>query len=652
MDIYIPDATRVVHHTSVDLSKRHISDPIHVVQYDDKLPLISVSIYNDGDLYVIPDDAIINIRYGKPDYTFVYNPALGISEDKTKVYFEITYQMTVIPGAYQPVIEVQSGLHTGGTSSIPVNVDKNPITNGMIESTIEFKLLIDYVNEAKGYAEGAKTSETNAKDSETKAKTSETNAKESEINSATSETNTKGYYDATVEFWNDANNEVNTNETIRQQKESERQANELKREEKYDEMVDATAESILRTNESKTATQESITLTTTIQEKLDNGELQGKSGVWVGEDAPVEEDYTVWIDPEDTDGEFATVAITGSYNDLEDKPTSLPANGGNAETLSNIPASNFLGVSREVISSGDLNTAIPKYNTWYSFVSNVTNKPCNFGMICRTRNWEGDTLDYKFDTVLGSDGKIYTRIKDNSADWSNWTDLLSQSNVVNNLLANTAGAVLDARQGKVLNDKIEDITYYKIPSTLIPEGSDLNSYTTPGFYRSANSTISLTLLNTPYTASGFKFIVEHLSAADHIMQTIKAVNSAYVYYRTAFISNGVWTFRNWQNIGGLLTINPVITTQSNYTVEFLNVYVKSGWCFIKGQVTVVTTSATLIQLATNIPIPEVGSVFNWTPSANGQNVQAIGTVVDSNGLRIRYGENGKIYQFDIHYPCD
>lgn len=389
MNTYTPDPTRVVHYTSVDLSKRHISDPIHVVQYDDKLPIIAVSIYNDGDLYIIPEDAVINIRYGKPDYTFVYNPALGISSDKTKVYFEVTYQMTVIPGEYQPVIEVQSGLHTGGTSSIPVNVDKNPITNGMIESTIEFKLLIDYVNEAREYADGAKeseinakTSETNSKDSEVKAKESETKAKESELaattsednakvsetkakesedkskisetnaatseanakvsednakvsetNAKTSEDNTKEYYDDTVTFWNDATTEVNANEAIRQQNEEERKASEILREEKYVEMVDATAESILSTSESKTATQESVALTTTIQEKLDNGEFQGESGVWVGADNPPNEEYVVWVDPEAIEGEFATVAITGSYNDLKDKPTSLPADGGNANTI-------------------------------------------------------------------------------------------------------------------------------------------------------------------------------------------------------------------------------------------------------------------------------------------------------------------------------
>lgn len=39
------------------------------------------------------------------------------------------------------------------------------------------------------------------------------------------------------------------------------------------------------------------------------------------------------------------VATSGSYNDLEDKPTSLPANGGNADTVDNKHASDFATAS-------------------------------------------------------------------------------------------------------------------------------------------------------------------------------------------------------------------------------------------------------------------------------------------------------------------
>lgn len=87
--------------------------------------------------------------------------------------------------------------------------------------------------------------------------------------------------------------------------------------------------------------------------------------------------------------DLKTVAFSGSYNDLSNKPTSLPANGGNADTVGGKSAS-----------------ALQNYN-------NLTNRPS-----------------------IGA--------------------AASQA-VANNLTTNTAGSVLDARQGKALNDKITSL---------------------------------------------------------------------------------------------------------------------------------------------------------------------------------------------------
>ena len=80
-----------------------------------------------------------------------------------------------------------------------------------------------------------------------------------------------------------------------------------------------------------------------------------------------------------------------------------------------------------------------------------------------------------------------------------------------------------------------------IPKTLIPNNSDLNDYTTPGSYYTPNAAASQTMQNCPYTGSGFKLIVEKLSSNSHILQTLKGVNSKFVYYRTASDSD----FRDW-----------------------------------------------------------------------------------------------------------
>ena len=38
-----------------------------------------------------------------------YNPALGLSEDRTKAYITVTQQMTVVPGDCRAVVEVAAG---------------------------------------------------------------------------------------------------------------------------------------------------------------------------------------------------------------------------------------------------------------------------------------------------------------------------------------------------------------------------------------------------------------------------------------------------------------------------------------------------------------------------------------------------------------
>ena len=183
--------TGISHTTSVDFSKRSISQPVHIVQYDRTLPILAVSLYNNGQLYFLPESMGVSIRFGKPDKTFVYNKALGCNEDRTIVYFEITQQMSLFYGEFYPVIELTDGESIANSSTIYIIVDKNPVQHDYIESTIEYKEIIEYRNEALEAAENAKEFETNAKTSETNAKESEDNAKTSEVNAKTSETNAK-----------------------------------------------------------------------------------------------------------------------------------------------------------------------------------------------------------------------------------------------------------------------------------------------------------------------------------------------------------------------------------------------------------------------------------------------------------------------------
>ena len=48
MGVYTPDSNRVVHYTYADMTARQIVRPVHLVQYDQGLPIIAVKLYNDG----------------------------------------------------------------------------------------------------------------------------------------------------------------------------------------------------------------------------------------------------------------------------------------------------------------------------------------------------------------------------------------------------------------------------------------------------------------------------------------------------------------------------------------------------------------------------------------------------------------------------
>lgn len=93
----------------------------------------------------------------------------------------------------------------------------------------------------------------------------------------------------------------------------------------------------------------------------------------------------------------------------------------------------------------------------------------------------------------------------------------------------------------MVNSDLQNRYSLLIPETLIPNNSDLNDYTTPGQYYVSTAANSKTIKNCPYTLSGFKLTVEKMSSDGHILQTLKAANAKYIYYRTAADSN----FNEW-----------------------------------------------------------------------------------------------------------
>lgn len=157
--------TGISHATSVDFSKRSVNQPVHIVQYDRSLPILAVSLYNNGQLYRLSESMEVSIRLGKPDRTFVCNKALGCDSTRTIVYFEITQQMSLFDGEYYPVIEIMDGEKIANSSTIYLVVDRNPVQHDYIESTVEYKELIDYRDEAVKAGNEAKEAAKVAKES-------------------------------------------------------------------------------------------------------------------------------------------------------------------------------------------------------------------------------------------------------------------------------------------------------------------------------------------------------------------------------------------------------------------------------------------------------------------------------------------------------
>ena len=210
---------------------------INAKQFDRKSRFLSVTCYDQGKMVSLNDkEYVAYIRYKKPDNYSVYNfceiNRLG------KIIVEITEQMLVSDGIscadlvivqrneatvnLEPIeIDMKQDVSILSTMTIHFDVSESPVANSNVESSYEFNLVNEKLNDvwsyyediiktsksyavggtdkrenenkdnAKYYYEQSLKNAANAKASEQNAKTSETNAKESETNTSASEANAK-----------------------------------------------------------------------------------------------------------------------------------------------------------------------------------------------------------------------------------------------------------------------------------------------------------------------------------------------------------------------------------------------------------------------------------------------------------------------------
>lgn len=126
---------------------------MHLVQYDNTLPVIAVHLYADSHPYLVPDGATVNVRMKKPDGNSVYNPAT-VDETRNIVYISVTEQMTAAAGLGTAIVEISTDNGIAGTASITLQIDENPVPYQSVSSSDEFKSVQQAVTASKSWAVG------------------------------------------------------------------------------------------------------------------------------------------------------------------------------------------------------------------------------------------------------------------------------------------------------------------------------------------------------------------------------------------------------------------------------------------------------------------------------------------------------------------
>lgn len=153
--IYSPPSAVQVKNCTADFDLRRAPVPIHLVQFDKTIPILAVALYKGGTAYKLPEDAEANVRMGKRNNLYVYNPVLGCNEGRTLVYVAVTPQMTTQDGVFYPILEVLAGGGVAGTSPLQLVIQRNPVQEGDLEDTSEAQTLADLVSQAAASANAA-----------------------------------------------------------------------------------------------------------------------------------------------------------------------------------------------------------------------------------------------------------------------------------------------------------------------------------------------------------------------------------------------------------------------------------------------------------------------------------------------------------------
>ena len=132
ISIYTP-TNKIVHTARVDFVRRNIPSIIHLVQGDVTLPVIEIKMTNNNvkfDLISALNPTEINVRCMNSDFSGVSTPILGVSSDRTSLYFEVPEEMTRVYGTSLLVAEVKNGVTIVNSGPFYLEIDRNPVWEG------------------------------------------------------------------------------------------------------------------------------------------------------------------------------------------------------------------------------------------------------------------------------------------------------------------------------------------------------------------------------------------------------------------------------------------------------------------------------------------------------------------------------------------
>ena len=171
LEPFTPTAgTSVVHELTANLDAHSGMTVLRLTQYDQTIPILAVRLFTRSGEWPVPEGAEANVRMHKPDGKHVYDPALGISEDRKTVYSAVTHQMTAAAGRGEASLEItkttEGVVGVIGSSSFTLDIARNPVPADAYESTDEFKTLQEILDEVQDLEKKASDSAANAAESE------------------------------------------------------------------------------------------------------------------------------------------------------------------------------------------------------------------------------------------------------------------------------------------------------------------------------------------------------------------------------------------------------------------------------------------------------------------------------------------------------